>query len=77
MILETFPELRELSSEQKMQLSMELAEEAWGVVEMHPGWLEVLDQRLDAYEANPDAVKTTEEVTAGLMSRSWRTRRDC
>lgn len=69
MILEKFPELQTLTIEQKIRLSMELAEDAWNAVEMHPGWLEVLDQRLDAYEANPDAVRSTEEVTAGLLSR--------
>lgn len=72
MILETIPELWHLSIEQKVQLSMELAEEVSAALETRHDFLETLDQRLDTYESGPDQVKTMEEVTAGPISRGSR-----
>jgi len=72
MILETFPALRQLSLEQKMRLSVELAEEVSDAAGMRSSIMELLNERLVAYEANPDAVKTTDEVTAGIMALKQR-----
>ncbi|GEP45260.1 hypothetical protein [Brevifollis gellanilyticus] len=68
MILETIPALRELSLDHKMRLSWELAQEVSNSVEMRPDIMAMLNERLDAYEANREAVKTTDEVTAGLIA---------
>ncbi|MEN3940242.1 hypothetical protein WJU23_03030 [Prosthecobacter sp. SYSU 5D2] len=72
MILETIPALHHLTVEQKMRLSCELAEEVSKSVDFTPELKAFLDQRLDAHEADPSAVKTTEEVTAGLMALKQR-----
>ncbi len=68
MILETIPALRELSLDHKMRLSWELAQEVSHAAEMQPGIMVMLNERLDAYEADRDDVKTTDEVTAGLIA---------
>jgi|GEM_PF-758887 len=72
MILETIPALRQLTVEQKMRLSWELADEVSKSSATTPEMMALLDQRLDAYEADPSAVKTTDEVTAGLMALKQR-----
>lgn len=72
MILETIPALRQLTVEQKMRLSWELADEVSKSSTVTPEIMALLDERLDAYEADPSAVKTTDEVTAGLMALKQR-----
>ena len=72
MILETLPTVRQLSAPEKRQLAEELwdsADAEEGEVSVHPAIAELLDQRLAAYEANPTAVSTWEEVEARVFSR--------
>lgn len=72
MILESIPALRQLTVEQKMRLSWELADEVSQSAGDDSKIMALLDARLDAYEANPAAVKTTEEVTAGILALKQR-----
>lgn len=67
MILETIPAIRQLTIEQKIRLSWELADDVSKEMEVNPEVLRVLDERLDSYEANPASVKSTNEVTAGIL----------
>lgn len=67
MILETIPAIRQLTAEQKIRLSWELADDVSKEMEVSPEVLRVLDERLDAHEADPAAVKSTNEVTAGIL----------
>lgn len=67
MILETIPAIQHLTAEQKIRLSWELADDVSKATEVRPEVLRVLDERLDAYEADPAAVKSTNEVTAGIL----------
>jgi hypothetical protein len=72
MILETIPALGQLTCDQKLRLVCEL----WRDVSRDPAiderTAELLDARLAEYEAQPDAVKSTAEVTAGLFSLKQR-----
>jgi len=72
MILESIPALRQLTVEQKMRLSWELADEVSQSAGDDSKIMALLDARLDAYQANPAAVKTTEEVTAGILALKQR-----
>ncbi len=67
MIIETIPAIRQLTVEQKIRLSWELADDVSKEIEVQPEVLRVLNERLDAYEADPAAVKSTNEVTAGIL----------
>ena len=71
MILETLPAVRQLSPHDKRQL----AEELWNSADAEDGEVgvsdavqELLDQRLAAYEANPQAVSTWEEVKSRVFA---------
>ena len=71
MILETLPSVRQLSSRDKRQLAEELlnsadAEDCEVVVDA--AIMDLLDQRLAAYEANPQAVSTWEEVQSRVFA---------
>ena len=71
MILETLPAVRQLSSRDKRQLAEELlnsadAEDCEVVVDA--AIMDLLDQRLAAYEANPQAVSTWEEVQSRVFA---------
>lgn len=68
MILESIPALGELTIDQKMRLGWELLDDVSRSVESHPGLIELLDHRLDEYEACPAAIKTTEEITTGILA---------
>jgi len=65
MILETLPAVRQLSSRDKRQLAEELlnsADTEDGEVVVDDAIMNLLDQRLAAHAANPQAVSTWEEV---------------
>jgi putative addiction module component (TIGR02574 family) len=72
MILEHIPEARKLSSYDKRQLAEELlvaADEEEGEVVVDPAILDLVDQRMADYAANPDAVSSWEEVRARVFRR--------
>ena len=71
MILETMPEVRQLSSAQKRMLAEELwtcadAEEA--EVEVADPVLRLLNQRLAEHEAHPDAVSAWDAVNRRVFA---------
>lgn len=63
MILETLPMLGALTVDQKLRLVSEL----WQDVSSDPTITAETAALLDQYAAAPDAVRTTDEVTAGIM----------
>lgn len=71
MILDTLPAIRQLSSQEKRQLAEELwndADAQDGEVTVEPAVLELLDQRLAAHAADPQAGSTWEEVRSRVFS---------
>ena len=71
MISETIPELRSLSSDQKIILAAELWREAVGptATEPNPALVQALRERLDYFREHPDEVSTWEAVRARIVSR--------
>ncbi|HEY5891887.1 MAG TPA: hypothetical protein VIT91_01535 [Chthoniobacterales bacterium] len=67
MIQETIPAIQDLTVDQKLRLVWELWTYVSRQVSLAPGTAELLDERLAVYDANPNEVKTTDEVTAGIM----------
>ncbi len=71
MIMETLPAVRQLSSRDKRQLAEELwnsADAEDGEVTVDAAVLELLEQRLAAHAANPQAVSTWEEVKSRVFA---------
>lgn len=72
MIIERFPEISALSSEEKLvlmyELFCELSEEPNGMRD--PEIVAILEKRYEEYKANPTAVLTWEEVKAHFQYRS-------
>ncbi|MBB5032678.1 addiction module protein [Prosthecobacter vanneervenii] len=71
MILETLPAVRLLSPRDKRQLAEELLDSADaedGEVVVDAAIMELLDRRLAAHAANPQAVSTWEEVQSRVFS---------
>ena len=67
MLLEKFPALQQLDGNDKAQLATELWERALDeVVELPPGLLAAVEERIAYNEAHPEDVYTTEQVTARL-----------
>ena len=71
MILELLPDVQRLPPSEKRQLAEELLLEADGTdeVEVDPAIMALLDNRLAAYDANPSAVSTWDEVKARVFNR--------
>jgi hypothetical protein len=71
MIAETIPELRSLSSDQKILLAAELWRDAVGgeVETPSPALVQALCERLDYHHEHPDQVSTWEEVRARIALR--------
>lgn len=67
MILETIPAIQSLTVDQKLRLVWELWNDVSRDTSLTPETGALLNERLAEYEANPDVVKTTDEVTAGIM----------
>jgi putative addiction module component (TIGR02574 family) len=67
MILETIPAIQSLTVDQKLRLVWELWNDVSKNTTLTPEAGALLNERLAEYEANPDAVRTTDEVTAGIM----------
>ena len=71
MILETLPAVRQLSSRDKRQLAEELLDSAdaeGGEVVVDSAIMDLLDQRLAAHAANPQAVSTWDEVQSRVFA---------
>lgn len=68
MIMETLPVLGTLTVDQKLRLAWELWQEVSHEASITPEIASLLDQRLAEHEARPDDVRSTEEITAGLLA---------
>ena len=71
MIAEHIPELRSLSSDEKILLAAELWRDAVGAETESPSptLVEALRERLDYYREHPEQVSTWEEVRARIVMR--------
>jgi hypothetical protein len=67
MILETLPAVNALTVDQKLRLACELVQDASRDVTVPDALGLELYNRLKAHEADPTQVKSTAEVTAGLL----------
>lgn len=67
MILETMPAIQGLTVDQKLRLLWEIWEDVSSDTTVSPGTAALLEERLAEYEANPQDVRTTDEVTAGIL----------
>lgn len=70
-MLERFPEIRDLTVEEQV----ELAHELWDLIEngsgefvLSPEWAAELDRRIAEYERDPTQVTTWEEVKKRLLT---------
>jgi putative addiction module component (TIGR02574 family) len=74
MILESIPAIASLSVEEKLRLISEIWNAVSSEPDLTPEVAELLDSRLAAYEADPHAVLTTEEVTLNIEKLKRRLR---
>ncbi|MDZ4288229.1 MAG: addiction module protein [Prosthecobacter sp.] len=72
MILETIPAISALTVDQKLRLVGELWNEVSRQPDMTPAIAALLDERMADYDARPESVRTTEQVTAGIMALKQR-----
>ena len=69
MILEQFPEVEALSTEQKLQLLSELLDKVTAdAPPLTPVQIEFLEQRVQYNDAHPDEVYSTEQVMERLAA---------
>ena len=68
MILETMPALGALTVDQKLRLVWELWQDVSRDSSINVETAALLDERIQEHEANPDAVRTTEQVTEGILA---------
>jgi putative addiction module component (TIGR02574 family) len=67
MILETMPALSALTVDQKLRLVSELWQDVSRDSAITAETAALLDERLQEYEANPAAVRSTAQVNAGIQ----------
>ena len=67
MILETMPALSALTVDQKLRLVSELWQDVSRDSTITAETAALLDERLQEHEANPAAVRSTEQVAAGIQ----------
>jgi hypothetical protein len=67
MILETIPAIQELTVDQKLRLVWEIWSDVSKNSSISPNTASLLEERFATYEANPADVRTTDEVTAGIL----------
>lgn len=67
MILETIPAIQSLTVDQKLRLVWELWHEVSRDTQLSSETAALLGERLAQYEANPQSVRTTDQVTAGIQ----------
>lgn len=72
MILETLPALGSLTVDQKLRLVWELWRDVSHDASITPEAATLLDQRLADHAAHPEDVRSTEEVTAGILALKQR-----
>jgi putative addiction module component (TIGR02574 family) len=68
MILETMPAVGALTVDQKLRLVWELWQDVSRDSFITTETAALLDERLQEHEANPEAVRSTEQVTAGILA---------
>jgi putative addiction module component (TIGR02574 family) len=68
MILETLPALGALTVDQKLRLVFELWQDVSHDNRITPEVASLLDERLAEYAANPSDVRSTEEITTGILA---------
>jgi|APTNR8051073442_1049403.scaffolds.fasta_scaffold105376_2 putative addiction module component (TIGR02574 family) len=68
MILETMPAVGALTVDQKLRLVWELWQDVSRDSFITAETAALLDERLQEHEANPEAVRSTEQVTAGILA---------
>jgi putative addiction module component (TIGR02574 family) len=68
MILETMPALGALTVDQKLRLVWELWQDVSRDSSINVETAALLDERIQEHEANPDAARSTEQVTAGILA---------
>jgi putative addiction module component (TIGR02574 family) len=66
MILETMPALSALTVDQKLRLVSELWQDVSRDSTITVETAALLDERLQEHEVNPEAVRSTERVAAGI-----------
>ncbi len=72
MILETMPALGALTVDQKLRLVSELWRDVSRGNTITAETAALLDERLQAHEEHPDAVRSTEQVSAGIQELKQR-----
>jgi len=72
MILETLPALGTPTVDQKLRLVWELWQDVSHDSSITSGVASLLDQRLEENAAHPTHVRSTEEVTAGILALKQR-----
>ena len=72
MILETIPAISALTVDQKLRLVWEIWSDVSRQPDVTPGIATLLNERMAEYEAAPGTVRTTEQVTAGIMELKQR-----
>ncbi|MBB5033849.1 addiction module protein [Prosthecobacter vanneervenii] len=68
MILETLPAVSALTVDQKLRLVSELWHDVSREGTITADTAALLDERLQEHAANPAAVRSTEQVTAGILA---------
>ncbi|MCW0221157.1 MAG: addiction module protein [Prosthecobacter sp.] len=67
MILETIPAIHSLTVDQKLRLVWEIWNDVSKDTHLSQQTSSLLEERLAEYETHPNAVRTTDEVTAGIL----------
>ena len=67
MLLETFPSLNGLSVDQKLRLAYELCQNASRDPGITGETASLLEARLAEHDAHPECVRSTDQVTEGIL----------
>lgn len=69
MVIEQRPSLQSLSAEEKLQLSEELCLDALLDAQRNPALREIVKQRLDEFQDDPDSGISWDELKSRILSR--------
>lgn len=72
MLLETFPSLNGLTVDQKLRLAYELCQDASRDPALSDETASLLSSRLAEHDSHPERVKTTDQVTEGILQLKHR-----